>query len=61
MCERKVHTFVEQRIVIKFLSLEGVKHAEILRRLPAQFAEKTLSRIQDYDWHKAISDGRESV
>lgn len=59
--EQEVNTSVEQRIIIKFLSREGVKPAEILRRLTAQFAEKTLSRTQVYDWHKKFSDGRESV
>ena len=52
MFEQEMHTSVEQRIVIKFLAWEGVKFAEILRRLTAQFAEKTLSRTQVYDWQK---------
>ena len=56
-----MHASVEQRIVIKFLSLEGVKSVEILRQLTAQFAEKTLSTTQVYDWHKKFSDGRKSV
>ena len=43
------------------MSREGVKLAEILRRLTAQFAAKTLSTTQVYDWHKKISGGRESV
>ena len=37
------------------------REAEILRRLTAQFAKKTLSRIQVNGWHKKISDGEESV
>ncbi|KYN27549.1 hypothetical protein ALC57_03061 [Trachymyrmex cornetzi] len=61
MSEQEVHTSVEQRIIIKFLSREGVKPAEILHRLTAQFAEKTLSRTQVYDWHKKFSDGQESM
>ena len=61
MSEQDVHPSIAQRIIIKFLSLEGVKPAEILRRLTAQFAEKTLSRTQVYDWHKKFSDGRQSV
>ncbi|EFN72340.1 Putative uncharacterized protein FLJ37770, partial [Camponotus floridanus] len=46
---------------IKFLSREGVKPVEILRRLTKQFAEKTLSRTQVYDWHKKFFNGRKSV
>ncbi|KYN13981.1 hypothetical protein ALC57_13811 [Trachymyrmex cornetzi] len=61
MSEQEVHTSVEQRIIIEFLLREGVKPAEILRRLTVQFAEKTLSRTQVYDWHKKFSDSRESV
>ena len=54
--------FDEQRVIIKFLSWEGVvKPVEILRRLTAWFADKTFSRIQVYEWHKKKSDTRESV
>ena len=52
MSEQEMRTCVEQRIIIKFLSREGVELAEILRRLTAQFAEKTISRTQVYDRHK---------
>ena len=52
--EQEVHTSVEQRVVITFLSREGLKPAEILRRVSAQFAGKTLSRSQVYDCHKKM-------
>ena len=52
MFEQEVYKFVEQRVVLKLLSWEGVKLAESLRRLNAQFADKTLSRIQVYDRKK---------
>ena len=58
---QEVHTSIEQCIIIKFSSLEGVKTAKILHRLIAQFTEETLSRTQVYDWHKNISDDRELV
>jgi hypothetical protein len=46
MSEREVPVSVAQRIIIKFLSREGVKPAEILRRLTEQFKEETLSRAR---------------
>jgi histone-lysine N-methyltransferase SETMAR len=52
---------VAQRIIIKFLSGEGVKPAEILRRLTEQFKEETLSRAQVFAWHKHFVEGREHV
>ncbi|KAJ8936828.1 hypothetical protein NQ318_015296 [Aromia moschata] len=39
----KVHSSVGQRIIIKFLTRENVKPAELLRRLQAQFGNETLS------------------
>ena len=50
--EQDVRTSVEQRVVVKLTSPKDVKHAEILRRLTAQFAEKTLLSTQVYDWNK---------
>ena len=47
-----VHTSVDQCIIIKYLSREGVKLAEMLCRLTAQFAGKTLPMAEVYDWHK---------
>jgi hypothetical protein len=44
MSEQAVPASVAQRIIIKFLSGEGVKPAQILRRLTEQFKEETLSR-----------------
>ena len=49
MSEQEVRTCVEQRVIVKFLSQEGVKPAE------------TLSRIHVYDWHEKICEGRELV
>jgi hypothetical protein len=61
MSEHEVHVSVVQRIIIKFLSWEGVKPAEILRRLTEQFKEETLSRAQVFAWHKQFVEGREHV
>jgi predicted DNA-binding transcriptional regulator len=52
MFEQEVHVSIAQRINIKFLSREGVKPAEILRRLTEQFKEETLSRVRVFAWHK---------
>lgn len=61
MSEQAVHVSVEQRIIIKFLTNEGVSPTDILRRLYAQFGEKTLSRPRVFAWHKQFSGGRENV
>lgn len=61
MSEVEVHSSVEQRIIIKFLTKEGVKPSEICERLKKQFGEETLSDISVYKWSKAFKDGRERV
>lgn len=61
MSEQEVPPSIAQRIVIKFLAAEGVKPAEILRRLSAQFGEETLSRARVFAWHKQFVEGRERV
>jgi hypothetical protein len=48
MSEQVVPSAVAQRIVVKFLTNENVKPAEILMRLRAQFGDETLSRTQMY-------------
>ena len=50
MSEQEVASSVAQRIIIKFLTKEGVKPSEILTRLKAQFGDATLSRTQVFDW-----------
>ena len=47
--EQELHKSAEQCVIITVLSREDVEPAEILRRLTAQFVEKTLSRTQVYD------------
>jgi hypothetical protein len=48
-------------IVLKFLTNENAKPAEILTRLGAQFGDETLSRIQVYDWSKSFKVSRMEV
>jgi hypothetical protein len=61
MSEQEVPSSVAQRIIIKFLTTEGVKPSEILRRLKAQFGDNTLKKTQVYAWHKQFLGGREAV
>jgi hypothetical protein len=61
MSEQEVPASVAQRTTIKFLSREGVKPAQILRRLTEQFKEETLSRARVFAWHKHFVEGREHV
>jgi hypothetical protein len=49
---------VAQGIIVKFLTNENVKHAEILTRLRVLFGYETLSRAQVYDWSKSFKRGR---
>jgi hypothetical protein len=49
---------VAQSIVVKFLTNENVKPAEVLTRLRAQFSDETLSRTQVYDGSKSFKEGR---
>jgi len=62
MSECKVHPSVAQRIIIKFLTCEGVKPSEILRTLQAQFPDNCLKKpLKVYEWHKQFQAGREAV
>jgi len=56
-----VPSAVAHCIIVKFLTNENVKPAEILMRLRAQFGDETLSRIQVYDWSKSFKEGRREV
>ena len=52
---------MEQRVVMKFLLNEGVKPADIYRRLQAHYDEETLSHSKRFEWCKRFKDGRRSV
>jgi hypothetical protein len=52
---------MEQRVVMKFLVNEGVKPADIYRRLQAQYGDETLSRSKTFEGCKRFKDGRTSV
>jgi hypothetical protein len=52
-----VPSAVEQRFIVKFLTNENVKPAEILKRLKAEFGDEKFSRTQMYDWSKSFKEG----
>jgi len=52
MSEQVVPLVVVQHIIVKLLTTENVKPAEILMRLKAQFSNETLLRTQVHDWSK---------
>jgi hypothetical protein len=52
---------MEQCVVMKFLVNEGVKPADIYRRLQAQYGDETLIRSKTSEWCKHFKDGRMSV
>ena len=59
MSEEKLSVSVEQRIIIKFLTAEGVQPLEILQMLEKQFGDACLSRNRVFEWCKIFRDGRE--
>ena len=61
MADNSVSACMEQHVVMKFLVNEGVKPANIYRRLQAQYGDETLSRSKTFEWCKCFKDGRTSV
>ena len=61
MADNSVSVCMEQRVVMKFLVNEGVKPADIYRRLQAQYGDETLSRSKTSEWCKCFKDGHMSV
>jgi hypothetical protein len=54
MSEHVVPLAVEQRVIVKFLTNEKVRPAEIVMRLRAEFGDERLSRTQTYDWSQSF-------
>jgi hypothetical protein len=50
MSEQLVPSAVAQCIIVKFITKEKMRPAEILKRLRAQFSDETLSRTEMSDW-----------
>jgi len=61
MADNSVSACMELRVVMKFLVNEGVKPADIYRRLQAQYGDETLSRGKTFVWRKLFKDGRTSI
>ena len=61
MADNSVSACMEQCVVMKFLVNEGVKPANIYRRLQAQYGDETLSRGKTFVWRKLFKDGRISI
>jgi len=61
MADNSVSACMEQHVVMKFLVNEGVKLADMYRRLQAQFGDETLSRSKIFEWCKHFKDGRTSI
>jgi hypothetical protein len=59
--DQVVPSAVAQCIIIKFLTNENVKPAEILIRLTAQLSDEMLSRTQEYDCSKLLKGGQTEV
>jgi hypothetical protein len=57
MSEQVDPSAAEQCIIIKFLTNENVRPAEILNRLRAHFGDETFSRTQVYDWNTSFKEG----
>jgi hypothetical protein len=61
MAMQAVPNSVAQRIIIKFLTKEGVIPSEIFTRIQAQFGDKFLSQTRMFSWAKSFREGRDRV
>ena len=52
---------VEQRSVIRFLRVEGVKPIEVHRRMKVQYGDVRLSQQQVYEWSRKFANSVTSV
>jgi hypothetical protein len=56
-----VPSSVAQRIIIKFLTKEGVIPSGIFTRLQAQIGDECLSQPRVFSWAKSFREGRDHV
>jgi hypothetical protein len=61
MAEQEVPSSVAQRIIIKFLTKEGVIPFEIFTRFQKQFGDECLSQPRVFSWAKSFREGRDHV
>ena len=51
------YTREEQRSIIRFLRIEGVKPVEIHQRMKFQYGDACLSQQQVYEWSRKFANG----
>ncbi|XP_021930927.1 histone-lysine N-methyltransferase SETMAR-like [Zootermopsis nevadensis] len=56
-----VCTVEEQRAIIRFLWLEGVKPREVHRRMLQQYGDACIGERRVYEWVDAFKNGRTSI
>ena len=61
MAVQAVPSSVALRIIIKFLTKEGVNPSEIFTSFQAQFGDECLSQPRVFSWAKSFREGRERV
>jgi histone-lysine N-methyltransferase SETMAR len=61
MAVQTVPKSVAQRIIIKFLTKEGVIPSAIFTRLQAQFGDECLLQPRVFSWAKSFREGRDHV
>jgi hypothetical protein len=61
MAVQAVPCSVAQRIIIKFLTKEGVISSEIFTRRQAQFGDECMSQPRVFSWAKLFREGRDRV
>jgi hypothetical protein len=61
MAVQAVPNSVAQRMIMKFLTKEGVIPSEIFTRLRAQFGDECLSQPRVFSWVKSFREGRGPV
>jgi hypothetical protein len=59
MAVQAVPNSVAQRIIIKFLTKEGVISSDIFTRLQAQFGDERFSQPRVFSWAKSFREGRD--
>ena len=52
---------IKQLVCLKFCVFNKITSTESLKMLQKSFWECNLSRTQEFEWHKAFSEGHEVV
>jgi hypothetical protein len=57
MHEQEIHLHFVEHIIIKFLTIEGIKPDKIIGRLGAQFGKTCLKKCPVYEWYNKFLVG----